>query len=226
MLVVKTGGFAVPSQCSLHALAVGTSRFRNRNHAQQANCRTPTVSLPTPTTSAKRLRRFPVRRRGNRVPHSHRAGHQRSRPPIEPTPAQEPTATRSATKNPSRSPIPVETITTQTVTAAPSPSTVTRSVTISASPKCQARRRPRPRRASLPKQTEFPGFGGRWRVTACSRDSDATLRADTPSTSLEGGFAQRPSKRWRGLPACLSLSLVNRALLIRSRAAGPSARIA
>ena len=75
----------------------------------------------------------------------------------EPT-AQEPTATRSATKNPSRSPIRVETTTTQTVTAAPSPSTVTRSVTISPSPSAS----PSPSSSAAGEPAETSGVSWFW----------------------------------------------------------------
>jgi hypothetical protein len=89
---------------------------------------TPTVSLSTPTRSVQRPE-SPSPTQAKPTP-----ALSSSRPTEEPTPAEESTLASSATKNPSRSPIRVETTTTQTVTAAPSPSTVTRSVTISPSP--------------------------------------------------------------------------------------------
>jgi hypothetical protein len=89
---------------------------------------TPTVSLSAPTRSVEPPESpSPTQIKPTPVLSS-------SRPTEEPTPAEELTPTPSTTKNPSRSPIRVETTTTQTVTAAPSPSTVTRSVIISSSP--------------------------------------------------------------------------------------------
>jgi hypothetical protein len=66
------------SRCSRHAAAAETSTARRRHHAQQANgprrlclCRAQRGRLSA--------RRFPPRRRRNRVRHSHRAGQRRSR---------------------------------------------------------------------------------------------------------------------------------------------------
>ena len=73
---------------------------------------TPTVSLPTPTRSASRPEA------PSPIPTKPSPAISSSRPTEEPTPPQEPTATRSATKNPSRTPIGEETTTSKTVTAA------------------------------------------------------------------------------------------------------------
>ena len=164
-LVMKMAGFALAIAVLTSCAGGGNIEVPESPSRSASQLPTPTVSLQTPTRSATRPEiPSPTPREPSPALSSSRPAEEPTRTQ-EPTPTQEPTATRSAAKNPSRSPIRVETTTTQTVTAAPSPSTVTRSVTISASPSASlARRRPRPRRASLPKQAEFPGFGGRWRV--------------------------------------------------------------
>ena len=77
----------------------------------------------------------------------------------------------------------------------------------------QARRRPRPRRASLPRQAEFPGSGGRWPVCCLPPRSRRPFSCGHTVDKSGGLILRRPSRRWRGLPACSSLSWVSRALL-------------
>ena len=126
--VMKMAGLAL-AIALLSACAGGGNVEVSASPSRSASeLRTPTVSLQTPTRSATRPE---IPSPTPTVPSPTSAS---SRPAEEPTRTEEPTATRSATQNPSRSPIRVETTTTQTVTAAPSPSTVTRSVTTSPSP--------------------------------------------------------------------------------------------
>ena len=130
-LVVKMAGFAVAIAVLTSCAGGGAIEAPASPSRSASQLPTPTVSLPTPTRSAARPEiPSPTPTKPSPVLSS-------SRPTEEPTPPQEPTPTRSATEDPSRSPIREETTTTtatQTVTAAPSPSTVTRSVTISPSP--------------------------------------------------------------------------------------------
>src|SRR5215203_6075184 len=180
---------------------------------------TPTVSLPTSTRSAQRPE-VP-----SPSPTKPSPAVSSSRATEEPTASQAPTSAPSATRNPSRSPIRAESTTTQTVTAAPSPSNVTRSVTISPSPSAS----PSPSSSPAGEAAETSAPSWFWGALA-----GLFLAAAVATPSLYGHIVdesggltlQRPSRRWRGLPAYSSLSWVNRDLLIRSGAAGPSARLA
>ncbi len=137
-LAVKMAGFAVAIAVLTSCAGGGTIEGSAPPSRSASQPRTPTGSVPSPTRSATRPEiSSPAPTKPSPALSSSRPTGEPT-PTREPTPAQETTATqeptRSATTNPSRSPIRVETTTTQTVTAAPSASTVTRSVTISASP--------------------------------------------------------------------------------------------
>ena len=203
--------FAVLTSCA----GGGTIEVSESPSRSASQLRTPTVSLPTPTTSATRPEI------ASPTPREPSPALSSRRPSEEPTQIKNrhPLKNRQRRDRRRRIPrghrFPVETTTTQTVTAAPSPSTVTRSVTISASP--SASPSPSPSAAGEPAETS----GGSWslvgagRFIACSRDSDAASRAGHTVDESGGRILQRPSKRWCGLPACSSLSWVNRALLIQ-----------
>jgi hypothetical protein len=125
---MKMAGFALAIAVLTSCAGGGTIEVPETPSRSASQLSTPTVSPQTPTRSAPRPE-IP-----SPTPREPSSALSSSRPAEEPTRTEEPTATRSATQNSSRSPIRVETATTQTVTAAPSPSTVTRSVTISPSP--------------------------------------------------------------------------------------------
>jgi hypothetical protein len=127
-LITRIAGFAVAIAVLTSCAGGGNIEGPASPSRSASQLPTPTVSLPTPTRSPERPE-IP-----SPTPTKPSPTLSSSRPTEEPTGPQEPTPTPSATKNPSRTPIRVETTTTQTVTAAPSPSTVTRSVTISPSP--------------------------------------------------------------------------------------------
>jgi hypothetical protein len=135
-LVIKVAGFAAAIALLTSCGGGGNIEVPASPSRSASQLPTPTVSLSTPTRSAQRpVSPSPTETKPTPAVSS-------GRPAEESTAPEEPTLTPSATKDPSRSPIRVETTTTQTVeatttqtvTAAPSPSTVTRSVIISPSP--------------------------------------------------------------------------------------------
>ncbi len=158
---LKMAGFALAIAVLTSCAGGGTIEVSQTPSRSASELRTPTVSVPTPTRSATRSEvpsPTPTR------PSPERSS---SRPTEEPTPTQEPTGTRSATVDPSRSPIRPETTTTQTVTAAPgtqtvtaapSRSTVTRSVAVSPSPSAS----PSPSPSTADEPAEASGASWLW----------------------------------------------------------------
>ena len=224
-LVMKMAGVALAIAVLTSCAGGGNIEVPESPSRSASELPTPTVSLPTATRSATRPE-IP-----SPTPREPSPARSSSRPTQEPTPTQEetatqePSATRSAATDPSRSPIRVETTTTQTVTTAPSPSTVTRSVTISASPSAS----PSPSSSAAGEPADTGGVSWFWWALA------GLLLAAAIATPLLVRTHRR--QVWRAdfataeqevawFARVLVPSWVNRALLIRSRAAGPSARIA
>src|SRR5215207_1467541 len=227
-LVRNMAGFAVAVAVLTSCAGGGSIEGSAAPSRSASQLPTPTASLPTPTRSAERPEN------PSPTPTKPSPALSSSRPAQEPTDTQEPTSAPSATTNPSRSPIREETPTTrtqtvtasaQTVNAAPSPSTVTRSVTITPSPTASASPSASP--AGEPRETGVPTWFS-WALAgflvAAAVATPLLVRAH--HRRLWRADFSWPSKRWRGLPACSSLSWDNRALSLKSEAAGPSPRIA
>src|SRR5215207_7573127 len=227
-LVRNMAGFAVAVAVLTSCAGGGNIEGSAAPSRSASQLPTPTVSLPTPTRSAERSQS------PSPTPTKPSPALSSSRPTQEPADPQEPTSAPSATTNPSRSPIREETPTTrtqtvtasaQTVIAAPSPSTVTRSVTITPSPTASAS--PSASAAGEPGETGVPTWFS-WALAgflvAAAVATPLLVRAH--HRRLWRADFSWPSKRWRGLPACSSLSWDNRALSLKSEAAGPSPRIA